>query len=544
MNRWSGFLGSCLRTLFLSSALALLWLPSCPLRGEVAFNLGNCFTGSAFGVDSSYTPPDCNGMTGPDHFVEFINGRFSVYNKTNGTRVFTSSDATFWINAGVSLGGAEISDPRLVYDPSVGRWFASAIDLNRGSEWSNRFLVAISASADPTQTWKGLAFQADPAGNFADFPTLGLDKNGVYLGGDMFDTNGFDLGGNTLVSIPKADLLAPSPTAARRKSFGLLTGDSYGHIFQPVINLDFDESDGKVLAVDSLGIDFLPHSNLVWTAIQNAGGPGSASLGTPMLGPVPDYTVPVNPPQPGGDDNLDDGDARLSANVYQVGGVIYGTHAISVADRAAVRWYRLSAASGGLLESGTITHPDLDLFYPSIAANKSGIMVIGCNGCSSNSYISCYAYVGQTVNGVTTMKGPVRLKAGLAAYNHLVSGSSSYRWGDYSTTSVDPVDPFRFWTIQMYPSTSDTWVTYIAEVRTALPRLAIAAAAAPNQIILSWEGTDGVLELESATAADSPTWSPVTQPPSSSQGQVQVAVPTTGAAAFFRLKGAAGTGVQ
>ena len=543
MNCWSGFLKACLRAFILSLVFSLFWLAGRPLRGEVAFNLGNCFTGSTYSVDSPYVPPDCNGMAGPVHFVELINGRFSVYNKTNGIRIFTSSDSTFWINAGISLGGAGVSDPRLVYDPSVGRWFASAIDVNRGSEWSNRFLVAISASADPTKTWKGLAFQADPAGNFADFPTLGLDNNGVYLGGYMFDTNGIEMGANTLISIPKADLLAPSPTAARRKSFGLLTGDSYGHILQPTINLDFDESDGMVLAVESLGFDRLPHSNLVWTAIQNAGGPGSASLGEPISQLVPNYSVPINPPQPGGDDNLDDGDARLSANVYQVGGVVYGVHAIDVTDRAAVRWYRLSAAGGGLLESGTISHPDLDLFYPSIAANKSGVMVIGCNGCSSNSYISCYAYVGQTVNGVTTMKGPILLKAGLATYNHPVSGSSSYRWGDYGTTSVDPVDPFRFWTIQMYPSTSDAWVTYISEVRTALPQLAIAATT-PDQVMLSWEGADGVLELESATAADSMTWAPVTQQPSSSQGKAQVLVPTTGAAAFFRLKGAAGTQTQ
>jgi hypothetical protein len=40
-----------------------------------------------------------------------------------------------------------------------------------------------------------------------------------------------------------------------------------------VINLDFDESDGKLVAVGSLGIDFKPHSNLVWTAIQSAAVP-------------------------------------------------------------------------------------------------------------------------------------------------------------------------------------------------------------------------------------------------------------------------------
>jgi hypothetical protein len=160
----------------------MAWADSQPCAREVAFTLGNSFTGSTYSVDSSALPPDCNGMAGPRSFVELINGRFSAYSKTNGVRVFTSSAATFWVNAGISLEGALTSDPRLVYDPSISRWFAVAIDLNRGREWSNRFLVAISASADPTKTWKGFAFLADPnQGNFADFPTLGLDKHGVYL---------------------------------------------------------------------------------------------------------------------------------------------------------------------------------------------------------------------------------------------------------------------------------------------------------------------------------------------------------------------------
>jgi hypothetical protein len=31
-------------------------------------------------------PPEGNGAIGPSHFVELVNGRFSVYNKANGQR--------------------------------------------------------------------------------------------------------------------------------------------------------------------------------------------------------------------------------------------------------------------------------------------------------------------------------------------------------------------------------------------------------------------------------------------------------------------------
>ena len=147
--------------------------------------------------------------------------------------------------------------------------------------------------------------------------------------------------------------------------------------------------------------------------------------------------------QPDGSDTLADNDARFSARVYAVGGVIFAVHNIEVDGRAAIRWYRINAANYSLLESGTITDSNLDLFYPSIAANTNGVVVIACNGCSINTYISSFAYAGLTQNGITTF-GPANLLAsGSANYhdgNEFSSATGESRWGDYSTISVDPSD--------------------------------------------------------------------------------------------------------
>ena len=71
--------------------------------------------------------------------------------------------------------------------------------------------------------------------------------------------------------------------------------------------------------------------------------------------------------------------------------------------------YFISATNFNLLESGTITDPNLDLYYPSIAANPSGVVVIACNGSSTNTFISSYAYVGSTVSGVTMFNNKLLL---------------------------------------------------------------------------------------------------------------------------------------
>src|SRR5262249_3429857 len=153
----------------------------------------------------------------------------------------------------------------------------------------------------------------------------------------------------------------------------------------------------------------------------------------------------------------------FSAKVYQVGGLLYAVHCCEIDDRAALRWYKINAASQQVLQSGLIADTNLDLFYPSIAANASGTVVIGFNGSSTNTFISCYAVVGETFSGLTTFGAPLLLKSGLASYKVVGSGNLS-RWGDYSSTCVDPTDPNRFWTMQMYPIYSGVWATQISEL--------------------------------------------------------------------------------
>src|SRR5438132_1199219 len=106
----------CSRIIASWFVLACLLFPPfpAPVRAAAVLGIGQNFTGSTYGVESVEYPPDSTGAAGPDHFVEFINGRFSVYSKSNGVRVQTMSDRSFWSQAGVSLAANfMVSDPRL-----------------------------------------------------------------------------------------------------------------------------------------------------------------------------------------------------------------------------------------------------------------------------------------------------------------------------------------------------------------------------------------------------------------------------------------------
>ena len=140
-------------------AILALGLPSASPAAPAPALIGLNFPGATLGRDVSRTPPDCNGVIGPAHFVQFIAGSFSVYRKTDGTLVTNLSDHVFWGNAGVVVGtGFDVANPRIVYDSSSRRWFAAEVDFFKPnpSLGKNNFLLAVSATFDPSGAWSAV----------------------------------------------------------------------------------------------------------------------------------------------------------------------------------------------------------------------------------------------------------------------------------------------------------------------------------------------------------------------------------------------------
>ena len=223
----------------------------------------------------------------------------------------------------------------------------------------------------------------------------------------------------------------------------------------------------------------------------------------------------------------------IFSSVRRVGDLLYAVHAVKISQRAAVRWYRIDATKNTLIQTGTIADPNLDLFFPSIAANETGTVVVGCNGSSSSTFVSCYAVVGETSNGSLNFGKLLLLKAGEASFQ-APDFTGTTRWGDYSATSVDPSDPSRFWTIQAYPAGASTWATQITELITSSLTLSIAAATTDIQI--SWPASSGLQLHYSTDLSPLANWSRVPQTPLIANDQAMVSLPVAGNAGFFRLQ--------
>lgn len=540
------------------SVILFIFLSLAAGNAQVSVQIGQDFPGSD-NSQTYITPADANGAVGQNYFVEFINGSFAVYNKSDGSGVVKISDMQFWSNAGPGGGGVgginfassdAISDPRVIYDPASQRWFASQVKFDGNASdpslESDYYLLGVSDTDDPSGSWHVFSFlSVTGAVQFADFPTLGVDAKAVYLAGDMYHGQSNSIG-TSLTMIPKADLLANPPVITNRVFFATTAYTNHGAVLQPVTCFD-GSSVGNILAAGALGDDFLFHSNLVATTMLNPGAT-NARFAPAVSILVDAYTAPLDATQPDNTSTLADNDARFSARVYTVGGVIFAVHNTEVGDRAAIRWYRINATNYALLESGTIADPNLDLIFPSIAANTNGVVVFTCNGCGpgTNAFISSYAYVGQTVNGVTTFGSSILLAASSVDYHDIyeqVGIDIDSRWGDYSTVSVDPSDATHFWTIQMLPiydstlDSGDLWQTQITELITspALPQLSIALAG--TNATISWPGSAAGYQLQSAPSLVPPVvWSSVTQTPSTNGNTISVLMPVSSSHQFFRLE--------
>ncbi|HJQ36099.1 MAG TPA: hypothetical protein VKB93_03070, partial [Thermoanaerobaculia bacterium] len=99
--------------------------------------------------------------------------------------------------------------------------------------------------------------------------------------------------------------------------------------------------------------------------------------------------------------------------------------------------------------------------YPSLAVNANGDLFLTFASFSESQFASAeYIYV----NAAGIPSTPALLKAGESA---VVSTS---RWGDYTTTIVDPVNGRDFWTLQMYATNANSWGTWWANFTLSPPK--------------------------------------------------------------------------
>lgn len=305
----------------------------------------------------------------------------------------------------------------------------------------------------------------------------------MYIGTNNFDATDVYQGASLFV-IPRSDLFAAVPSVSSMSMFSSLVVDPVPlFTFQGAVNwqatpgnsaniLAITSGWGNVMRMQALGVNA---SGATFT-------PASLVINLPSA-------VEIQPArQPDGTRLVDPLDDRISANVVQVNGKLYGVQTITLntADYAQLHWFVLNASTGALIEDGFIGGDDYDYYQGSIAVNEWGNAVIGYNRSGgpekgNDGRISFMAQAFRTdgLGGLDAFGTSVLLKRSEIDNYHCgpespIDPNCRQRWGDYAAVTLDPLDHQRFWAIgeyaegwQVLPNSPITdpranWSTYIA----------------------------------------------------------------------------------
>ena len=421
-------------------------------------------------------PPDTTGDVGPNHYVQWVNLSYAVFDKTGGVLAGPFNGNALWAGFGGSCEGFNSGDPIVLYDHIADRWFMSQFTGD------NHQCIAVSQTADPTGAWYLYDYLADAgSGFFPDYPKFGVWPDGYYYSANMF-TGSFQGGmagvferDQMLVGGPAQFIWFFTPETNVMRTYSRLPPDVDGMTMPPagapapfLIMMDdawaYDPPfNADVLVVEKFHVDWATPGNSTFTVTDVI---DVGALGYPFDTNLCGYSRNCIP-QPGGAPV----DALSSRIMFKLQYRNFGTHETLVtsqtvdedgADHAGVRWYELrEAGSGWGLHQASTFAPDSDhRFVGDLAMDASGNIAVGYSVSSSTTFPGI-RWAGRLEGDPldTLAQGEATVIAGSGYQTH-----SSGRWGDYSTMSVDPVDDCTFWYTQEYYESVGTapWQTRIA----------------------------------------------------------------------------------
>ena len=468
--------------------------------------VGTSFLGAQFSDTIGFVPPDSMADIGPNQIVVCVNGRIRTFTKAGIADGALSMDTSnFFLSVNGNNG---VSDPRVRYDRISGRWFITMITVNT----PNRVLIAVSSG--PTissgSSFTLFQFQHDLVGTtpnsdtgfFADYDTLGVDVNALYIGVNIFNGNTFQ--NTTGFVVKKASLLTGTLTVTAFRQLITGRGPNKHGPFTPhgVNNDDPNATEGYFIGVDDASFGLLD--------VRRVSTPGGVpSLSGNLAITVPSTDSPMgNVPAQGSTLNLDDLDDRLFATRMH-NGSLWTAHNIEVnatgtanssGGRDGSRWYEITNLSGTptLRQSGTVfdsaaSNPR-SFWIPSCAMSGQGHTAFGSSvaGASEHAEIATAGRLAADVLG--TMQAPTTAVTSTTSYN-LNSGGSDYRWGDYSVVSVDPNDDMTMWAVQEYCNANNSWGVQVIQLKAPPP--ATPASASPSVV------TQGVANVNIVVAGTS-----------------------------------------
>ena len=407
-------------------------------------------------------PPDVNGTVGLTHVMTTLNTQVRISDR-NGVTISTVTLDAFWAPVGSASG---CYDPKVLYDHEANRWMMVA-SCNAQTVNSST-LLAISNTGDPTAGWHLYRVDVDSTNKkWVDYPSIGFNDKWIVVQMNLFAMPNNTGTSHQIYVWNKADLYAGGTGLFKRFD---ITNEATA-IACPSIH--YDRSIGKMYTfrvssgssggngvlgmrtiTGQVGAEVLSSETVITTPNPWASSGNNNTNFGPQLGTI--KTIATN-------------DHRMRQVVVR-DGKIYAVHSVFLpatgATRSSVQWWQFDS-TGAVLQRSRIDDPTGKKFYsfPSVAVNKVNDMLIGYSSFSPLQYASGSYSFRAAADPINTMRDEYLFKGGENIYFKDFGGTRN-RWGDYTNTTVDPVNDSTFWTVQEYAGyTSNTWATWWAQVK-------------------------------------------------------------------------------
>jgi hypothetical protein len=473
----------------------------------------------AFGGNQfSGEPADQGLCVGNGYLMETVNSALRVYNANNGAPVSPVLALNEFygfppaIDRSTFTFGPFTFDIYCHYDPDSDRWFHLAVDLDQdpatGAFNGKNYLdLAVSTSGDPTGSWNVYRIpgmndgtEGTPDHNcaggpcFADFPHIGVDKNGVYITTNEFPLFAAGFTGAQVYAISKQALVSGADSIDvylfdTSQPAWRVRENEPGFTLWPAL------SAGRQFAGAQGGANYFVSSNavfdddngdseemIVW-ALSNTKSLNSANPSlklTRTIVPSQRYAVPANsvqkegpyplgeclndtagsffgtncgaalfglPPQNVPVGTIDTSDSRVLDARYANGKLwaVLGTAAeVAGEQRTGVGWFIFNASVSNSGVSATIRNQGIlavegeSLAYPTVGVTASGRGIMGFTRVGENLFPSYgYASIDDVagVGEVHMIREGQSTQDGFTEYPPI--GGNRPRWGDYGAAAVD-----------------------------------------------------------------------------------------------------------
>ncbi|MGH9365010.1 MAG: carboxypeptidase regulatory-like domain-containing protein, partial [Thermoanaerobaculia bacterium] len=415
-----------------------------------------------------YYPPDTTMAVGPDAIVQFVNIAFQVFDKSGNSLGGPFKGGSLWEPLGgvcaTFNGGYGGGDPIVMYDQLADRWFISQLAYP-GPYYQ---CMAVSVTNDPLGSYNLYEYLYSPT-DLNDYPKFGLWPDAYYMtarnfgAGFTMTVTAFDrnamLNGQALTAIfvsldnPAFDGLLPAYLD------GIITPPANApEILMGIGGPDSDGSPTDVIHMYQFHPDFSNPGSSTFT--------GPTDLDVAAYTFVPQFSCAYQP------DGL-----CLEANgwvQYRLPYRNFGDHESLVLEHdvfnasgiVTPRWYEVRDPYGTptVYQQGTYDPDDgVYRWMGSIAMDANNNIALGFSVTDPSATFPGIRYAGRLA---TDPLGD--FTQGEATLIDGVGNFFDFRWGDYSTMNIDPVDDCTFWYTQEYIGQSGSgqpWQTRIGSFK-------------------------------------------------------------------------------